>query len=205
MWKIQLLLYSQARKLDSHPKAPQCERLNKRGKVTISKNLGVWLLPPEADWKQIVQELIKFWRNCNSKQTANLAFKNLWLIIGIIFVAPILHQQEVSCESSVKASKARPVTEKTQGTPSQRTKKGALRDRRQGIYLRVEPGAARGLIEVLLHYLAGNHHNSCLEGFGNCYGPMITIYFSFLSKESLSCLYSTTVYLIHGKRRNDEG
>lgn len=36
-------------------------------------------------------------------------------------------------------------------------------------------GQPEELSEELLHYMAGNHYNSCLEEFGNSYGPMIAI------------------------------
>lgn len=135
MWKIQLLLYPQARKLDSHPKPTQDQRSNKREKVTISKNLGVWLLPPEADWQQS-PETYSILKD-NSKQIQNLAFKNLWLIIGIIFVAPnpapAVSKLWKLCQR--KQSLQTPVTEKTtQGKISQGTKPGALKDNKQGIY-----------------------------------------------------------------------
>lgn len=46
--------------VDSHPNATQCQRSNKREKVILSRNRGVWSLIPQADWKQIVQNLTKF-------------------------------------------------------------------------------------------------------------------------------------------------
>lgn len=107
-----------------------------------------------------------------------------------------LYQREYSLQS--------PVTEKTtQGITFQRTKPGALREDRQGICFETRTRGIQRVNEVLLlHYIAGIHQNSCLEGSDNCYGPMITIYFSFLffPNGSLSCFYSTTVYWVHGEK-----
>lgn len=99
-------------------------------------------------------------------------------------MAPTLHQQEVSSESSAKesmVSKAQSQrTVNKEELPREKGLNGALRNDGQRIYFqRAEPGVARGLMEVLLHHMRGNHHNSYLEEFDNCYGSVIIAYFSF--------------------------